>query len=222
MSLASVGKVVGLGTTVGLVGVTALGQPKTKSGEKFQNNMSTLAGLGVLGATPYLVKKGVNALPKEFTTKVVTRTGAGIEKAINYTTTKAPQIATKLKSSKIGTKILDYAGKAVAKVGNLIKGNATLSKIVNKGAQALEKFVKLPTASKGKYALIAAGIAILAQAAIHIIRNHDRKSGAIDQKYSDLRKEYEVMVNTKPIMDARTGEPISFDDFCKIAQTYVK
>ena len=72
--------------------------------------------------------------------------------------------------------------KGAKKVGKTETGKNFITKALDK----FVKFCELPEAKRGKYILLTAGVAALAGTAIHIIRNHDRKDGAIEQKYKDI------------------------------------
>lgn len=220
-----------LGVTTA-AGVYALKQPKTREGEHNKNQLGTVFGLGSLAATPYLAKSAAKTFPG-LTGKVTMATGKGIEKAAGYVATKIPAAAekvaakmpgiiSKIGSTKVGAKVIDIVSKGVSKVVNFVKNNKVMSTVAQKVATAAEKFGKLSTQQKGKYALIGVGIGLLATAAAKLITGHLRKSGAIDYKYDELYKDYRNMVATKPIIDARTGEPISFEDYCKYHQTMLK
>jgi hypothetical protein len=62
----------------------------------------------------------------------------------------------------------------------------------------------------------------LTTAAVKLFKNHYKTEGAIEQKYDDLRDKYNRMAKTCPIKNARTGEVISFGDFCEMTQTRLK
>ncbi len=210
--------------TAGLVGVAsaiALRRTNTEGGEKRVNNFSTAAGLGALGGLAYAGKVLVKKNP-QVVEKAALKTGTFIEKAIKFVADKAPIVLNKIKSNKFGKKALDVAAKVTKKAVNVVKNNSTLSKLANKATVAIKKFAGMSTAKKGKVGLIAAGVALLATLGLNLVKNHYKKEGAIEQKYDVLRADYEQMLATNPIMNGQTGEPISFDDYCKVAQTYVK
>lgn len=50
----------------------------------------------------------------------------------------------------------------------------------------------------------------------------DEKINSRRKTIADLHSEYEQMLKTKPVMDAQTNEPISFEQFIKLATTFVK
>lgn len=232
MSVGSIAGKVALGSFGALGATTAAGvyvlkQPKTRQGEHHKNQIGTAFGLGTLAATPYLAKSAAKALPG-LTGKVTTATGKGIEKAAGYVAAKIPVVTEKvaakmpgiidkISSTKVGAKVLDIVLKGAKKVANFVKNNKVLAKVPEKVLAAAEKFGKLSTQQKGKYALIAIGAGLLATAAVKLITGHFRKSGAIDYKYDEMYKDYQAMVATNPIMNARTGKPISFEDYCKHA-----
>lgn len=234
--ISSVGKLAGMG----LVGATVTGasiiQPKTKKGEENLNKFQTAVSLGALTATPYLVKEAVKANPRT-TVKIAQATGTAIEKGTEYAVKygkqgldyiakvlktergqKVVSFVNKLKNSKIGNKVVD----AVSKVTKKLASNETVQKVITKASEALKNFASSSTAKKGKIGLIAAGVALLAYAGFKTITNFYKKEGAIEQKYDDLHKKYERMLKIDPITDARTGEPISFYEYCKLAQSMLK
>lgn len=235
---------VGRLATMGLIGGTVAGatvaKPKTRNGEHNLNKFQTAVGLGTLAATPYLVRKVFEASPVPFI-KARNLTGQGIEKGTEYAVkygqkaveyakkaatsetgakvvSFAQKVLNKVKNSKIGSKVLDKVGEIAQKVTS----NPTVKKSAAKIAEALKNFASSTTAKKGEIGLIAAGTALLAYAGIKTITNYYKKEGAIDQKYDDLHKKYERMLEIDPITNAQTGEPISFEEYCKMAQTMVK
>ena len=228
MTIGSLGKI-GLGTcSMGALGVVASAgiltakRAKTHQGEQAANNLQTGLALGALAGMPYATK----LVPAKSACKIFQNTGFAVEKAINYVGNKSPkiiqQLTDKLNSTKLGPKILETGHKVANKVTGFVKNNKVLSEIVNKSKGALNKFMNASTKQKGKYALIATGVTLLAGLATKVITNHYKKSGAIDYKYNELYKDYQKMIAFNPIMDARTGEAISFEDYCKCAQTIVK
>ena len=195
----------------GLCGGTIAGaviKPKTQSGEHAANKFSTVAGLGTLAVTPYLVKQAVKANP-ELAKKVATKTGVAIEKGAEYAVKygkKAGEYIKKAAASENGKKVISFAEKVVNKFKNTKFGEKILNMINKAGktkikgkpveilfdlANNLRKFIEAPAAKKGKIAIVAAGVALLAYAGIKTITNYYKKEGAIDQKYKDM----EVMDN---------------------------
>lgn len=184
--ISSVGRFGAMGLCGGTIAAAAVARPKTQKGEHNLNKFSTAIGLGSLAATPYLVKQAVKANPA-LATKVATKVGSGIEKAAEYATKygqKAVNSAAfnKVKSTKIGSKVID----AVTKVAKKVTSNKTVQKVDTKTAEALKKFASSSAKQKGVYALAAAGVALLAYAGIKTITNFYKKEGAIDQKYKDM------------------------------------
>ena len=235
---------VGRFATMGLIGGTVAGatvaKPKTRNGEHNLNKFQTAVGLGALTATPFLIKEAVKANPRG-AVKFAQNAGAAIEKGAEYAVkygkkageyiqkaatsengkkvvSFAQKVLNKVKSSKIGSKLFDKIGEIAQKVTT----NATVQKTAAKAAEALKKFASSTTAKKGAIGLIAAGTALLAYGVLKGITNYYKKEGAIDQKYDDLHKKYERMLEIDPITNAQTGEPVSFEEYCKIAQTMVK
>ena len=193
---------VGKAAVYGLCGGTIAGaviKPKTQSGEHAANKFSTVAGLGTLAATPYLVKSIVTKNPRS-TVKIANQAGKTIEKGIEYAAKYGKKalnsdfvqkncrgLYVKFKNTKIGQKIIDAVNKGIYKISS----NKTVQKVVTKATEALKTFAKSSTAKKGAIGLVAAGVALLAYAGIKTITNYYKKEGAIDQKYKDM----EVMDN---------------------------
>ena len=193
----NVGRFTALGLCGGTVAAATAIRPKTQNGEHAANKISTAVGLGTLAATPYLVKQAVKANPA-LANKAIQYTGAGIEKAAEYVAKygkKAAQSATgkkavgflskvfdKVKSTKIGSKVINTIKSGISKIAS----NSTVKNIATKVADAAKNFMKAPTATKGKYALIAAGVGLLAYAGYKTITGFFKKEGAIDQKYKDM------------------------------------
>ena len=50
----------------------------------------------------------------------------------------------------------------------------------------------------------------------------DEKIDVSRKTIAELHDEYEQMLQTKPIIDKRTNEPVTFEQFVKLATTIVK
>lgn len=196
----------GKAAVYGLCGGTIAGaviKPKTQSGEHAANKFSTVAGLGTLAVTPYLVKQVVKANPKA-AEKIAHATGNAIEKGAEYAVKygkKAGEYIKKAATSENGKKVVSFAEKVVNKFKNTKFGEKILNMINKAGktkikgkpveilfdlATNLRKFIEAPAAKKGKIAIVASGVALLAYAGIKTITNYYKKEGAIDQKYKDM------------------------------------
>lgn len=236
---------------VGIVplGLNSISQPKTEKGEHKRNVAETTASLAALGVITAATVKGVKNNPK-LANKYFTKAGRGIEQGVAYVTNNAPKLVNKIrlskafqnvtiaannvlnkvKSSKITQNITNsnlfnkLSSKVTQDAKKLVNTVATKVKpLLNKASNSVTKFNALSTAKKGKFALVAVAAGLLAYAATKGIANYLKKEGAIGQKYDTLRDEYELMLASgHPITDARTGQPISFDDYCKAAQTMLK
>ena len=188
-----IGKLATYGLMGGVVTATVV-KPKTKAGEHLQNKAGTALGLGLLATTPYLAKQAVKANPK-LAEKVAFKTGTFIEKAAKYVAEKAPKVVAKIKGTSVGEKALKglktFVKNVAKKTGKFLNSNPkykiAVRNVVKKVANGIEKFAKAPTAAKGKYALIAGGVALLAYTALKGITNYYKKEGAIDQKYADMK-----------------------------------
>lgn len=216
-----VGKVATLGLAGGLVSPLVLTNPKTEKGEKVRNLAVTTAGTAAITGLTLATKDFVARNPQTVE-KVALKAGTFMEKAMKFVADKAPKVIDKIKTTKVGNKVLGVVSKVAKKAGEVIGKNANLKNVVQKVVDAVKNFGKMPTAQKGKVGLIVAGVTLLAAGALNLIKNHYKKEGAIEQKYDTLREDYERMLASNPIMDGRTGKPISFDDYCKAAQTYVR
>ena len=196
--ISSVGKFATMGLVGGTVAAAAVAKPKTQKGEHAANKFSTAMGLGALAVTPYLVKQAAKINPSAVR-RAEYYTGKGIEKAVQYTTKygkKAIESQTgkkaisyltkvfdKVKSTKIGQTVINK----ITKVAKDVASNKSVQNVANKAAQALKKFANSSKLGKGKMALIAAGVALLAYAGVKTITNYYKKEGAIDQKYKDMK-----------------------------------
>ena len=197
----------GKAAVYGLCGGTIAGaviKPKTQSGEHAANKFSTVAGLGTLAVTPYLVKQAAKANPKA-AEKIAHATGNAIEKGAEYAVKygkKAGEYIKKAAASENGKKVVSFAEKVVNKfknskicskiikkvgeIANKVASNATVQKTIAKVTEGLKTFAKSSTTKKGLIGLAASGVALLAYAGIKTITNYYKKEGAIDQKYKDM------------------------------------
>lgn len=183
------------GGAVGAASYTAA-NAKTRKGEHFANNMGTAATLGLIGATPYVVSKAVKA-NKRSTVRIAQKTGEHITKVVKYIANKAPIVAKKIKATKLGKKTFEIAEKWGNKLVDYITKNPKLRnrtiKTLLLTADAGNNIAKSSYYKRGKAGLIVGGAVLLAGAAIHALRDHDKKSGAIDQKYKDMKVFSEII-----------------------------
>lgn len=182
--MVSIGSIARYGL-VGATVATVVGlKPNTKGEERFQNKMSTAATLGLLATAPsaakYIVSKNPDAVAK-----AALKTGKAVEKVMKYAADKLPGVIKKIKNTKIGAKALTYLSGAYKNLKKFIVSKPLLKEGAAKVVDALRKFVKAPAATKGKYALIAAGVGLLAYAAHKTIAHYYKKEGAIEQKYAN-------------------------------------
>ena len=152
-----------------------------KNTENRINNISTAAGIAVTGALGYGVTHYITKDPAK-ARKIYQSTNKyankGYDKALKY-----------------GKKALDYVNKnetvkkTTGKISEWLKkgldafSKTDIGKVV---ANKLDKFSKLSGAKRGKYMLLAVGVAVLGGAIVNMIRQHDRNDGAINQKYKDI------------------------------------
>ena len=168
----------------GVVTAASVAKPQTKKGEHFMNGVSTAATVGLIGTAPFLAREFVKANPEKVA-KVALKTGEAVEKVIKYAATKYPGIIGKIAKTKIGAKVLTYLSGAYKNLKKFIVSKPLLKKGAAKVVDALRKFVKAPAVTKGKYALLAAGVGLLAYTAHKTIAHYYKKDGAIEQKYAD-------------------------------------
>lgn len=149
--------------------------------EKMRNNISTAAGTGAVLATGYGVRKFLQSNPEkavklyEAADKYI---GAGLEKTFEGFS----WVSNQLKKTKIGKKAVDSLYKGIQKVAKTNTGKKVVKKILS----FMDKADKMGAAKRGKYALVAAGLTLAAGLIISMVRNHDKKEGAIEQKYKDI------------------------------------
>ena len=158
---------------------------KAKNNEKFANDFGAAMAVAGTGITAY----GVNTMAR-YNPKTAVKIYKGTDKyaAIGLE-----------KTSKYGKQFLDFINKnkyvkiATDKIGEWFMDGAkrigktkTGKNIITKLLEKIEKFCTSSSAKRGKYMLIGAGIAAIAGTLIHIVRQHDRNDGAIDQKYKDI------------------------------------
>lgn len=175
---------------------------RAKSNEHAANKFSTAVGLSTLAAGSLILQHTANKNPV-YIKKVEYNTGKYVEKIQNYIHKKyykavhskkgqiiIEQIKNKyseLKKSNLGTKISER----ISSITEKIKSNKSVQKNINDIITKWHKFTKGCKVTKGKYALVAAGIGLVSYLANKIISNYYKKEGAIDQKYRDV----EVMNN---------------------------
>jgi hypothetical protein len=163
-----------------------------KNREKLANNVSAVAGLAGVGAIGY----GINSLAKSkpiaagrIYVKADEFVGKGGEVAYKYGKKVIDFINKNKYAKKITDKISDLFMKGAKKVAKTDTGKNILTKSIDK----LAKFCDLSSIKRGKYMLLTAGATLLAGTAIHIIRQHDKNDGKIDQKYNDINRLSQIL-----------------------------
>lgn len=160
---------------------------KAKNTEKRINNFAATMGLGATGVIAYSANSIAKSNPK---TMVKLYKGAdkyvgkGLEKTFEY----GGKVLNKINATETGKKITDKISGLFMKGAKKIAKTKTGKNLITKGLEKIEKFCNLSSAKRGKYMLVAAGITAAVGTAIHIIRQHDRNDGAIDQKYKDIEQ----------------------------------
>ena len=154
---------------------------KAKNTEKFTNDTLTTAGVAATGAAAYGVSNFITRDPMK-ARRIYQATDKYVKQGYN-------------KAADYGKKALDYVNKnetvkkATGKISKWLKKGFDVIADTNFGknvAKRFNKFTKLSGAKRGKYMLIAAGVALAGGIIVSLIRNHDRNDGAIDQKYRDI------------------------------------
>ena len=158
---------------------------KAKSQEKFANNFGTAVALAGTGGAAYAVNTVAKANPKKMV-KLYKAADKYVTKGLDFAMTYGGKALEKINSTKIGNKITTKLGEWITKAGKKIGKTEKGKKVITKVIDAVEKFASSSSAKRGKYMLVAAGLAAVVGGAIHIIRQHDRNDGAIDQKYNDI------------------------------------
>ena len=199
-----------------------------------------LAALGVLwNAKDYLAKKvdiiknnPVISTVATFAAgfgvlAVVDRLGAkGIAKALNKVDGEKimPYLVkarNAINSSKILNKASEFAAKFPSPIKDMARMAAEFSPLLVIGTQISHVFghqsVKAKAANRNYEELKQAQENIRENIADETINRSVQK-----KTIADLHAEYEQMLQSKPIMDAQTNKPITFEQFVKLATTYVK
>ncbi len=125
---------------------------------------------------------------------------------------------TALNNSKILNKASEYISKFPSPIKDMAKGAAELAPLLIIGTQIAHMFghqrVKTNVATKN--------YEDLKQAQEKVRENiADERIDASRKTIADLHDEYELMLQTKPIIDKRTNEPVTFEQFVKLATTIV-
>ena len=150
----------------------------------------------------------------------------GIIKAINAVDNKKvvpylKKIRNGINDSKIINKACEFISKFPSPLRDIGRGTAELAPLLVIGTQIGHLFghqkVKAQVASRNYDELKQAQQNIRENIADEKINKHIRKK-TINELYAD----YEQMLKTKPVIDAQTKEPITFEQYVKLATTYVK
>ena len=178
---------------------------RARSNEHAVNKFSTALGLSTLAAGSLILQHTANENPK-YIRKFEYKTGKYIEKVQNYIHSKY----NKLVNSENGKKIIeqvrnkysgfvksDFGSKITEKINSVaekFKSEKNIQKITNEISKKWHKFTNGCKVTKGKYALVAAGIGLVSYLAHKIISNYFKKEGAIDQKYKDMNVMNNILV----------------------------
>ncbi len=129
------------------------------------------------------------------------------------------KVRTALNKSKVINKASEYIAKFPSPIRDMARGAAELAPLLIIGTQIAHIFghqrVKTNVATKNYEDL---------KRAQEMVRENiaDEKIDSNRKTIADLREEYEQMLQTKPIIDKRTNEPVTFEQFVKLATTFVK
>jgi len=165
------------------------------------------AGFGVLAGVDKLGTKGlVKVIEKVDSKKVLPY----LRKARNV-----------LNESKVLNKASEFMAKFPSPIKDIARSTATLAPLLVIGTQIGHIFghqsVKNRVAQRNYEELKQAQENIRQDIADERINNSIKK-----KTIAELHDEYEQMLKTKPVMNAQTKEPITFEQFVKLATTYVK
>ncbi len=165
------------------------------------------AGFGVLAGVDRLGAKGLVKLINSVDGKKVL---PHLRKARNF-----------LNNNKFINKASEFIAKFPSPIKDIARGTAEFAPLIVIGTQIAHIFGHQSVKSK----VAGRNYEELKQAQQNIRDNiADEKINSSVQKktIADLHAEYEQMLQSKPIMDAQTNKPITFEQFVKLATTYVK
>ncbi len=196
-----------------------------------------LAALGVLwNAKDYLAKK-VNVIKNNPVISsiatfsagfgvlaAVDKAGAkGLAKVIDSVDSKKVlphlrKMRNALNESKVLNKASEFMSKFPSPIKDIARGTAELAPLLVIGTQIAHIFghqsVKAKVANKNYDELKQAQQNIREDIA-------DEKIDVRKKSIADLHEQYEQMLKTKPVINAQTGEPVTFEQFVKLATTMV-
>lgn len=199
-----------------------------------------LAALGVLWDTKDFLAKKIDVIRNNPVISSIATFAAGfgvlagvdklgtkaIVKAINMADNEKilsvlKKVRNGLNNSKILNKASELAAKFPSPIKDIARGTAELAPLLVIGTQIAHMFghqrVKTQVAYKNYDDLKQARQNIRENIADEQIDKHFQK-----KTIAQLHNEYEQMLKTKPVIDAQTQEPITFEQFVKLATTYVK
>lgn len=203
--------------TAGLAALGALWGAKDYLAKKvdiIKNNpvmssvVTFVAGFGVLAGVNKFGAKGLNKLLSSVDEKKIVPVFNKVRNALN--------------NSKILNKIAEFGTKTPSPIKDIARNAAELAPLLVIGTQIGHLF-----GHQRARAQVAVNNYQDLKQAQSIIRDNisdDNIDSKINQKQtiSDLHAQYEQMLKTKPIMDASTKEPITFEQYVKLATTMVK
>ena len=148
----------------------------------------------------------------------------GLMKVINSVDDKKvmpyiKKVRSALNNSKVLNKASEYISKFPSPIRDMAKGAAELAPLLIIGTQIAHMFghqiVKTNVAARNYEDLKQAQQTVRENIA-------DEKIDVSRKTIAELHDEYEQMLQTKPIIDKRTNEPVTFEQFVKLATTIVK
>ena len=199
-----------------------------------------LAALGVLWDTKDFLAKKIDVIRNNPVIASVATFAAGfgvlagvdklgtkaIVKAINMADNEKiisvlKKVRDGLNNSKVLNKVSEFISKFPSPLKDIGRGAAELAPLLVIGTQIAHMFghqkVKSQVAYKNYDNLKQAQQNIRENIADEQIDKHTQKKTIVQ-----LHNEYEQLLKTKPVIDAQTNEPITFEQFVKLATTYVK
>lgn len=148
----------------------------------------------------------------------------GLMKVINSVDDKKvmpyiKKVRSALNNSKVLNKASEYISKFPSPIRDMAKGAAELAPLLIIGTQIAHMFGH----QRVKTNVAARNYEDLKQAQQNVRENiADEKIDVSRKTIAELHDEYEQMLQTKPIIDKRTNEPVTFEQFVKLATTIVK
>lgn len=156
--------------------------------EKMRNDGVAVAKIGAVGATVLGAQKYLSNHPDK-AAKLYTNTGTYLTKGFSKARGFLTKCLEKINNTNLGKNVLDKVQSGL----NSIKNTGIGKKVANTVIKYADKISKMPVDKLGKYSLATAGIVLAAGLIIKAVRSHDKKEGAIEQKYKDINAFTSIM-----------------------------